>query len=368
MKAYSTLLRTTVLLLFLAIAAQALTQPLRTQNLVLITIDGLRWQEVYSGAVDSLMTNRSFVSDTAALRLRYDAPTASERRKILMPFFWNTIAKEGQLYGNRWKGNKMNVANRFWFSYPGYNEILCGDSDPKIRTNDTVYNENITVLEWFNNRPEFNGKVAVFASWNRFPYIVNEPRSGIPVNAGFQYATGDSISPKEQVLNELQDQIPSPWATVRLDAFTHHYAMEYLKRKQVRVLYIAYGETDDFGHDGKYDEYLHAANRTSQWISELWEYLQSQSFYRGNTTMVITTDHGRGTNPFHSWRRHGRSVKGSDETWLAVLGPDTPPRGEMDEPMQLWNRQIAQSCAAFFKLTYRNGKETGAAIPLLITK
>ena len=336
----------------------------KTKNLVLITLDGLRWQELYSGAVDSLMRNRSYVTDTAALRLAFDAPTPEERRARLMPFFWTTIAQEGQLYGNRWKGNKMNLVNRFWFSYPGYNEILCGESDPAITRNDTIYNKNTTLLEWFNNRAEFNGKVVAFGSWDRFPYIINDKRSGIPVNAGFRLAKGDSLSAKEHFLNELQPQIPSPWATVRLDAFTHNYAMEYIKRKHPRILYIAYGETDDFAHDGKYDAYLDSAHRTSQWIEELWDYLQTDPFYKDCTTLIITTDHGRGTNPFHSWVRHGRSVKGSDETWLAVLGPDTPSLGEVSEEMQLWTKQIAQTCAAFFGLRYRNqDKETGTAIP-----
>ena len=78
-----------------------------------------------------------------------------------MPFFWGTIAKEGQLYGNQHKGSIAHVTNGKNFSYPGYSEILCGFSDPRIDSNDKVPNPNVTVLEWLNRRPGFEGRVAV---------------------------------------------------------------------------------------------------------------------------------------------------------------------------------------------------------------
>src|SRR5690606_22459764 len=109
----------------------------------------------------------------------------------------------------------------------------------------------------------------------------------------------------EKYLNILQPQTHSPWSGVRLDIFTHHYALEYMKRKHPRVTYIAYGETDDFAHDGRYDHYLHAARRTDKFIREIWEYCQSDPFYKDNTTFIITTDHGRG----------GSGKKGMDFTW-----------------------------------------------------
>ena len=118
-------------------------------NVVLVTLDGLRWQELFSGAADSMMLNKELCKKPDLLMEKFSAPNAEEARKKLMPFFWSTIATEGQLYGNRWKGNKMNCTNRFWFSYPGYNEILTGFSDPEINSNAKEYNKNKTVLEFF---------------------------------------------------------------------------------------------------------------------------------------------------------------------------------------------------------------------------
>ncbi|NJK84114.1 MAG: hypothetical protein HC912_10250, partial [Saprospiraceae bacterium] len=235
-------------------------------------------------------------------------------------------------------------------------------SDARIRSNDKIWNPNITVLEWLHQMPSYNGRVAAFGSWDVFPYIINTQRSGIPVNAGFQLATGNSLSEKEHFLNELQPTVPSPWSTVRLDAFTHHYCLEYLKRKHPKVVYISYGETDDFAHDGRYDHYLKSAHHTDQWIQELWEYVQSDPFYAGKTTFLITTDHGRGNSPKSEWKSHGKTFIGSDAIWLAVIGPDTPPMGALKTKGQWWQSQVAKTAAAFLGLDYTNPTEEVGAI------
>lgn len=352
-----------IIVFSLSIAAVTIGQKdAKTENLFIITLDGLRWEELYGGAVDSMLNATAFVRDTTELQTMFAGETAEEKRTKLLPFFWNTIAKEGQLYGNRLKGNKVNCSNIFWFSYPGYNEILTGYSDPRITSNKKIYNPNETVLEWINNQAGFEGRVAAFGSWDVFPYIVNDERSGIPVNAGFRLAEGDDLTWKETYLNELQPTIPSPWSTVRLDAFTHGYALEYLKKKHPRVLFLSYGETDDFAHDGRYDHYLKSALQTSNWIEALWQFVQSDPVYKDKTTFLITTDHGRGSSPMAEWKSHGKIYKGSNAIWMAVLGPDTPALGEIKIEQQLWQNQIAKTAAAILGLDYTNDYETVGSI------
>ena len=337
------------------------------KNVVLITFDGLRWQELYGGAMDSLMENKELNKDKDLIMEQFSAPSKEEARKKLMPFFWETIAKEGQMYGNRYEESKMYCTNRFWFSYPGYNEILTGYSDPEISTNAKKYNKNKTVLEWLHDKPEFAGKVAAFGSWDVFPYIINDIRSGIPVNAGFRKAEDQYLTYKEQFLNDLQDEIPSPWSSVRLDAFTHNYMLEYMKKHHPRVVYISYGETDDFAHDGRYDHYLRSAHQTDEFIRELWEYIQEDPFYANNTSLIITTDHGRGTSPMTEWKSHGTRIKGSNEIWAAAIGPNVPALGEIKGGPQYLQSQIAKTVAAMLGYNYQGGKfEAGEAIEAMI--
>jgi hypothetical protein len=336
----------------------------RTENVVLVTLDGWRWQELFTGADSALVRQRRYVRDTTALISQFWRASPVERRTILMPFFWNTLAQKGQLYGNRSGGSRVDVTNTHRFSYPGYNEILLGYADPRIDSNDKKPNPNRTLLEFANAQPAFRGRVAAFGSWDVFPFIINLERSGVPVNAGFDTARGADVSAKERFLNQLQPQVPSPWSAVRLDAFTHNYALEYLKRKRPRLLYIAYGETDDFAHDEHYDFYLQAARRTDGFIQEIWNWLQSEAQYRNRTTLLITTDHGRGVGP--RWTTHGNDVVGAEEIWIAVLGPDTPALGEVSG--QFYQNQIAGTIAALLNLRYTNERPVAAPLDRVIRR
>ena len=202
-------------------------QDLEDQKIVLITLDGFRWQELFTGADPLLVANGEYVHDTTALKSGFWRNSPEERREALMPFFWKEVVNIGQIHGNRILDSKVDLTNTMWFSYPGYNEILTGYADDsRIDSNDKIDNPNTTILEIADKDPRYKGKVAAFGSWDVFPFIVNEKRSGVPVNAGFEEASGDRLTEREKFLNELQWQIPSPWGSVRLDAFTHHYALE----------------------------------------------------------------------------------------------------------------------------------------------
>ncbi len=356
-------------LLFTFIAHQSNSQAVtKTENIILITLDGFRWQELFTGAESRLLLNKKFVADTAALITAYWRETPQQRREILMPFFWNVIAKEGQLYGNRTSGNKVNTKNKMWFSYPGYNEILTGSADDaRVTSNDPVNNPNQTVLEFLNKRKEFKGKVAAFSSWETFPWIINTERSGIPVNAGFMRATKNPTE-SEKLMNELMVQLPNESGGTRADAFTFHYAFEYLKNQRPRVLFISFDETDHFAHEGEYDQYLTSAHHTDGVIKSLWDWIQSDPLYKNMTTLIVTTDHGRGNKNPEDWRHHGSKVESADEVWFAFLGPDVPALGEVKTEQQFYQSQVAKTLAAFLGIDYNSAQKTGDIISSVIKK
>lgn len=357
------------ILLLICSSGNAFAQKLKTENIFMITLDGLRWQELFGGADSLLIDDSGYVEDPEALVDRFWHADPLKRREMLMPFFWQEIGKKGQLYGNRKYGNKADCSNQMWFSYPGYSEILCGFADDeRINSNRKTPNPNTTVLEFFNKQESLKEKVAAFGSWDVFPFIINEERSGIPVNAGFRTAEGAGLTEREKLLNELQSEIRGPWGGVRLDPFTHHYALEYIKKNTPKVVYIAYGETDDFAHDGRYDEYLKAAWQTDQYIKQLWDYAQSHPQYKDKTTFLITTDHGRGTVPKETWKHHGIKIEGGGQIWFAVMGPDTPPLGEVKKEGQYYQSQTAKTAAAFMGLEYKNEKEVADAIQPMFSK
>ncbi|MBX2916478.1 MAG: sulfatase-like hydrolase/transferase [Cyclobacteriaceae bacterium] len=351
-----------VLLLF---KAQLVSAQAPAENVIIITLDGMRWQEVFTGADSALIKDKKYVDDENDLRTRFWHEQAEVRREKLMPFFWSTLVKQGVLYGNRAYGNNVNCSNYMWFSYPGYNEILSGFADDeRIKSNDKMNNPNETVLEFLNKQAKYKGKVAAFGSWDVFPFIINEERSGIPVNAGFESAVDKNLSDREKFLNQLQVEIPSPWGGVRLDAFTHHFALEYMKKYKPRVVYIAYGETDDFAHNGKYDAYLKSAYQTDQFIKNIWEWVQSQPQYQNKTTILITTDHGRGTIPVDEWRSHGTKIKGADQIWIAAIGAGVTPKGEVKSSGQLYQNQVAATAAGLLGITFTQMGKAGKPLQL----
>jgi hypothetical protein len=304
------------------------------QNVILVSLDGVRWQEVFGGIDAAILEDPRFSHEPAYLKEAYWHEDKAVRRRKLFPFLSSVVANEGTLIGDRNRDSFMEVSNDQWFSYPGYNEILTGRADPAIDSNDKVWNKNVTLLEVLDGLDDFHERVYAFASWDVFPYIVNVRRSGLPVNAGFDIAT-EAPSAAAQRLNELSANAPKLWSTVRLDFLTHGYAMDALESKHPRVTYIAYGETDDFAHDGNYDRYLDAAYRTDRMLSDIWDRIQTEPDYRNRTTLIVTTDHGRGSEP-ESWTSHDNAadsrgapagLENSNEIWFAAIGPCIKPSG-----------------------------------------
>lgn len=353
------------LIVFLLFAHICLSQSHIDENKVfLITLDGLRWQELFFGADSLLVKNKKYVKHPDKLYNWTWAATKQERRLALMPFIWNQVIKMGQIHGNRKLGSKVNLTNGMWFSYPGYNEILTGRADDKnIYSNDKIPNPNETVLEQFAKRYG-TSRVAAFGSWDVFDAIINQERSGIYTNCGFEPSTDFPLTPEEELLNELQRQIPSPWGSVRLDGFTHQFAKAYLKKHRPDFIYISYGETDDFAHNGDYESYLKSAKNTDSLIEDLWNYTQKSDYYRDKTTFIITTDHGRGTDPIDTWRNHSKKIIGSDQTWFIVFGKGIVPLGELKREGQIYTNQIAATVRLLLGLPQKKGQAYGRPITL----
>jgi hypothetical protein len=273
----------------------------------------------------------------------------------LLPFLWDTAAKQGQIFGNRDLGSDSHVINGQNFSYPGYAETLTGLADPRIESNANVPNPNPTVLAWLNRQPGFEGRVAAFGAWEVFNGIFDREHCGFLVNAGWDPLTGIPATPELTLLNRLKAETPHVWGDEPFDALPFHTAIEYLKARKPRAFFIGLGETDDWAHNGIYTSYLDSAHLADSYIGELWNILQSMPEYRGSTTLIVLPDHGRGVGA--EWNDHGGSIPASRETWMAFLGPDTPALGERGAGTVVTESQVAATIAALL------GEDYHAAVP-----
>ena len=331
-----------------------------TPNVFIITLDGFRWQEIFNGADPELMANTACVSDTGMIRQLYSGESAAIRRQKLLPFCWNVLSAQGQLYGNRVYGNQADVKNFYKISYAGYNEIFTGLADRRFIPNTPRLNKNANLPAYLNSLDEFKGKVAVFSSWNIFPYILNEPANNFPVNSGYEHLS--SNEPATEKINQVQDSIDNKSAC-RYDMLTFLMAKQYVAQQHPKMLVLSFGETDEFAHSGRYDMYLQRANDADRMIAELWYSVQSDPFYKNNTVLIITTDHGRGRKN-NTWPAHHLFVKGSGEIWMALMGPGVEARGEIKEPGQIYQNQFAQTIAGLLGEVFAPHHSTGKPIVL----
>jgi hypothetical protein len=362
-------MRRTLLIFWMLACAPLLTtagqpaSPAVAANVFVVTMDGMRWQEVFGGMTADLLTRESGgVSDAAGIEKRFGGATEAARRERLMPFFWSTIARQGQIFGDPATQSTARVTNGLRFSYPGYNELLAGFPDPRIDSNDPKPNPNVTVLEWLNRRPGFEGRVAAFASWELLPWILNAERSGVFCNGDGAPVTKPATD-RDRLLNEFAGDLPPIWGATRFDAPTGFGAIEYLRAHRPRVMYVMLGETDEWAHGRRYDLYLDAARRNDRFIRSLWEAAQAIPEYANKTALIVSTDHGRGDTPA-DWTDHGEKVPAAERIWMGVVGPKVPALGSRVS-VDVTQAQIAATVAALVGEDYRKAQPKAAAsLPL----
>jgi hypothetical protein len=327
----------------------------KTRNVILVMSDGVRWQDVFTGADPQLMNEENgHVRNIPQLRADFWKDDPQARREALMPFLWNVVAKQGQIYGNRALNSDVQVTNGKNFSYPGYSELLCGFADPRIDSNDNKPNPNATVLEWLSQKAEYRKRIAAFGSWETFPFILNVARSGLFVNAGYE-PLPEPKTPQLDLLSRIKIET-GVWQDETLDGAVFPLALSYFKFQKPRILFVGLGDTDEWAHDARYDMYLKAMHRFDQYARELWETAQSMAEYRGKTTLILAVDHGRGAGP-KDWPGHGLKHPDSKDVWFAFMGPDTPPLGERARIPALTESQVAATLAALL------GEDYHSAVP-----
>jgi Type I phosphodiesterase / nucleotide pyrophosphatase len=305
-------------------------------NLVIVTIDGLRWQEVFAGADSAILHNPLYTPDTTLQKALYWDSNAEARRRKLLPFFWSVLANRAQIYGNRLYDNHVNTGNPWNLSYAGYNEMFTGTTDIRVSTNARKLNRHSNIFERLNGMDDYRGRVALFSSWDVFPYILKKEQNDYFFNSAY-----DSIAdPALEDVDAVQRQGVFSKTSTRHDWLTWIAAREYLEAHRPGVVYIAFGETDEWAHKKRYDQYLHHANAFDRMLAELWNWIQTTEGYKNNTSLVITTDHGRGHRA-GTWHKHGIFVSGSSQTWMAVASPASAViAGEQRVPGQMYQYQL----------------------------
>ncbi|HSO38080.1 MAG TPA: alkaline phosphatase family protein [Labilithrix sp.] len=277
----------------------------RVDPVVVVVMDGVRWQEIFRGA-DPVML--AAAGKAQAMRRRPVAPEA------LAPNLHALLAERGAALGAPGRSTIRASGPRF-VSLPAYREIFSGASSLDCLDNHCPRITRPTMVDELRDR---GGRAAVFASWTPIAFAAARHAEGVVLSAG----QGDT---KEE-----------PWpgdGDFRPDRSTAKLALDHLERERPDFLFVGLGEPDEYAHRGDYLGYLDAIAAADAVVGEIVEALRRMGARGARTHLFVTTDHGRAS----TFRDHGGAYPESAPVWLVASGPQVRARGAIvtDEPARL---------------------------------
>ena len=296
-----------------ALATASLEEERVESAVVLVVLDGVRWQEVFGGVDRTLARRHGVVS-------AWSSPAD------LMPNLHQLIDAEGLAIGAPGHGAEITASGPQFISMPGYIEIFSGKPDLKCFWNECRPAPMRTIADEVREAGDTDD-VALVASW---PNIARAASS----EPGFVLTTGRKLVDREDLLRadastaRLLDQgarAPSfpGLGDYRPDVFTGRIALRRLAVSKPRFLFVGLGDADEYAHRNDYAGYLQAVHASDAFLGDLTDLLRSMGARGRHTTVLVTADHGRA----HNFTDHGARFPESGRVWLVAAGADVAQRG-----------------------------------------
>ena len=304
----------------LPIATPASSEEVRRHDgpLVLVTIDGVRWQEIFEGT---------------------DPKLSGEPRKpasTLVPNLYWLASTNGAFVGAPGHG-VIEASGPEHVSLPGYNEIFAGDARHGCANNDCPRTRSVTLLD---DARSHGAKVAAFASWSKIDLALTAEPGAFLVSCGPRKLGGDG-------------------GEMRADRDTAAEALAYLESERPDVLYLGLGETDDFAHAGNYPAYVDALQRADEVVGRILGILGRDDWGR-RAHVIVTPDHGRAKD----FRSHGGIAPEAARVWMVAGGPQIAARGFVASPGRRHLADIAPTARLLVGLAPEAELTAGAGEPL----
>jgi hypothetical protein len=259
---------------------------------VLVTIDGARWQEIFEGTDPKLA----------------DGPRRASRE--IVPHLDRMARERGAAIGAPGRGTIRATGPNF-VSLPGYTEILSGRAPHGCPDNSCGRATLPTVLD---EAYAAGGTVAAFTSWDRLERAATAWPGRFVVSSGRR--NDPAISPKPGAGNYRPDRV------------TAEVALRHLVVERPDVLYVGLGDADEQAHRSNYRGYLEALTHADAFVGRVLEVLGRMGGRGERTHVIVTADHGRA----HDFRNHGQMAPESARVWLVASGPTIAARGRVASP------------------------------------
>lgn len=280
---------------------------------VVLTIDGVRWQEIFRGS-DPLL-GRNLGPEFAV----WQSPEA------LTPHLHQLASRQGILFGA--DTAPMVASSPSTVSLPGYSEIFSGRS-PSCANNDCPATTEMTFLdEWTQRDP--SAELTILSSWSRIGRAAAKDLSRMTVSAGRSVNVHAERFCVESglCLQYHASTHASPWPgddDYRPDRATSALAIEYLRVHQPQFIFVGLGDTDEHAHHGDYRGYLQALHAADATVGAVSQWLRQKEQQGHRTLFVCTTDHGRS----HGFNHHGGAPEAA-RVWALFSGSVVAARGQI---------------------------------------
>lgn len=284
--------------------------PSRPHSIVLVAIDGVRWTDVFRG-VERERGRSQGLRSSEILSARELVPNLS------------ALAASGVAFGD--DDSTIIAGGPSFVSLPGYLELLTGRKTSCL-DNDCGSVSTPTLADEFAAEPGVGPHdVAVIASWDRLERAAASSPEHLIVSAGRTHGVTRDRLRYDRIASALlergESDGPEPGSgDFRRDRATSAIALHYLKTQRPRFLFVGLGETDELAHKDDYRGYLTALVAADRTIGEIAAILSAYEREGRRTTLLITTDHGRGAD----FAGHGSYSADSARVWLVAAGDGIP--------------------------------------------
>jgi len=268
-------------LLLFSLGYPQVVRAYNTKNVIVVTVDGTR--------------------NTEALKYRF---LPGEVTHPYMPRIWGELRPQGTTF--------TNFQNVFaTYTTPGHYNIVTGTWDWEPNTGG-----------WMDVRPE---SPTIF-EYARKGLGLTKSETWAVVGKGSLFKMDYSINPGYGVNSAASLAVTGP------DDVTYQKAIDVLSTDHPRLLFINFEDVDLAGHTGDWNIYINAIRTADNYVASLWNYIQNDPFYKNNTTLIITTDHGRHDDAHGGFKSHTGMCDGDRDIMLLILGPDSPANTEVSTP------------------------------------
>lgn len=306
----------------------------RTDRVVLLVADGVRWQEVFFG-VDPLLAGQAGLAAEEVVGPAELAPNL------------HALAQRGVALGGP-NGAPVLASGPNFVSLPGYTEILTG-KPAACQENDCKPHGLPTVLDDFHAAT--GGPVAAVTSWDVLLGAAAKNDTAMAISSGrtggrnLARFAADELAAMHLATGARMAAWPGH-GEYRPDRATAEIAVHHLATVRPRFLFISLGDADEMGHQGDYRGYLAAIRQTDATLGRIVAEVGSWGEDGRHVTIAVTTDHGR----CDTLVGHGRECPESARSFFVAAGGRVPRRGMVDLEAPVHLRDVAPTLRALAAL------------------